>query len=251
MSLLAHAPPGRSAPHAANSILARLAASDLDLLEPIDYLRLRRGFVLLEAGVELKHVYFPTSGVVSFVEADARGGMLEIAHVGAEGMIGISALLNAEPAHERALVQIAGHAYRVSVSSARSAFARSPTLRELALQFAGLLIMQLSQNVFCKLAHSVEQQFAGRLLLYAERSRGPALEMTHEQMAEALGTRRQGITEVARRLQSQQVIAYSRGRISVLDWAALEQHACPCHRVVRDVYNRPGIDRSRLSATLP
>jgi hypothetical protein len=58
--------------------------------------------------------------------------------------------------------------------------------------------------------------------------------MTHEQIAEALGSRRQGITEAARRLQMQQVIAYSRGRITVLDRPALEGYACECYRTVRD-----------------
>jgi CRP-like cAMP-binding protein len=234
MRPLAHAPTG-AAVAAGNAILAGLSPSERRLLEPLDYLRLPARYVLFEAGDALKQLYFPASGVVSFVQADQRGLMAEIAHVGAEGMTGVTALLGAERARHRAVMQVGGAVYRVPLSTARRAFEENRTFRLLALGFAEAMMRQLSQNVICKLGHSVEQQLCQRLLLYADRLAGAALEMTHEQLAETLGARRQGITETARRLQALQVIAYSRGRISVLDRAALERFACECYRVVRGV----------------
>jgi CRP-like cAMP-binding protein len=235
MSQLADAPVGGPAP-AANRILAGLARSDLRMLEPMEYVRLPARYALLEAGKALRHLYFPASGVVSLVHVAETGAMPEIAPVGAEGMIGVTALLGAERARHRAVVQIAGDAYRVPLSSARTAFAQSRAFQTLTLKFAEALILHLSQNVVCKLSHTVEQQFCQRLLLYADQIRGAALALTHEQIAEALGSRRQGITEAARKLQTRQVIAYSRGHISVLDRAALERYACECYGVVRDAY---------------
>ena len=220
----------------ANHLLAGLSAVELRALEPIDYVRLPLRAVVFEAQEPLKYLYFPASGVVSFVHADERGAMPEIAHVGCEGVLGASALFGTERARHRAIVQFAGYAYRVPVRSARHAFGQSAAFRALALRVTELLLLQLSQNVFCKLAHIVEQQFCARLLLYADRTGGTCLELTHEQMAEALGSRRQGITEVARRLQARQVIAYSRGRMSLLDRDAAERHACLCYRVVGDAY---------------
>jgi CRP-like cAMP-binding protein len=220
----------------ANAILLGLAPCDLRMLEPMDYVRLPARYALYAAGDALRCLYFPASAVASFVQADERGAMLETAHVGAEGVIGVTALLGAERARQRAVVRIAGGAYRVPLSAARSAFARSATFQAAILRFAEALILQLSQNVICKLTHTVEQQFCRRLLLYADRVPGAELEMTHEQMAEALGLRRQGITEAARRLQARQAIAYSRGRISVLDHAAVARHACECYGVVRSAY---------------
>jgi len=242
---LAHAPNGSRAVDG-NRILAGLARRDLRLLEPIDRLRLPARYTLFDAGEPIKHLYFPASGVVSFVQVDRRGAMPEIAQVGAEGVVGVTALLGADHALHRAVVQIAGEAYRVPMSAARRAFAGSDTFRTIALRFAELLIRQLSQNVLCKLSHSVEQQFCQRLLLYAERLPDGELEMTHEQIADALGARRQGITEAARRLQGQQVIAYSRGRIAVLDRAALERYACECYRVVRDAWQTIAARNQRL-----
>ena len=230
MRLPAHAPDGGS-PSRGNRIVASLAAADLRLLEPVDVMRLAPRYRLFDAGEPIRHLYFPASGVVSFVQVDGHGAMPEVAHVGVEGIVGVSALLGAERAQHRAVVQIAGDAYRVPVASARRAMAASPAFRAYALGFAELLMRQLSQNVVCKLSHTVEQQFCHRLLVYSNRVGAP-LEMTHEQMAEALGARRQGLTEAARRLQARQVIAYSRGRISVLDRAALERQACECYRVL-------------------
>ncbi|HEX6154451.1 MAG TPA: Crp/Fnr family transcriptional regulator [Burkholderiales bacterium] len=206
------------------------------LLEPIDYLRLPARYVLFEAGDAVRHLYFPISGVVAFLHADQSGLMPEIAHVGAEGMIGVSALLGAERMRHRVVMQIGGVVYRVPVSVARRAFAQNGPFQLLALGFAEMLMRQLSQNVICKLAHSIEQQFCQRLLFCSDRAEDAALEMTHEQMAEALGARRQGITELARKLQALRVIAYSRGRVSVLDRAALERYSCECYWVLRDAY---------------
>lgn len=235
MRLLAHAPTGGS-PSRGNRILASLDAADLRLLEPVDVMRLVPRYKLFDAGEPIRHLYFPASGVVSFVQLDGHGAMPEVAHVGVEGIVGVAALLGAERAQHRAVVLVPGDAYRVPLASARRALAASAAFRAYALGFAELLMRQLSQNVVCKLSHTIDQQFCHRLLVYADRVAGAPLEMTHEQMAEALGARRQGITEAARRLQARQVIAYSRGRIAVLDRAALERSACDCHRVLSQEY---------------
>lgn len=237
MGRVAHAPSGGRVGEG-NAILAALAASDARLLEPVEPVRLASRYALFDAGEPLKHLYFPTSAVVSFVQVDARGAMPEIAHVGAEGLVGVMALFGAQRAHHRAVVQIGGGACRVSVHAARRAFASSPAFQAAALRFAQLLMRQLAQSVVCKLSHTVEQQLCQRLLVYAERAQGAPLEMTHEQIAEALGSRRQGVTEAARRLQAQRVISYSRGRISILDRSALERCACACYCIVRDAYRR-------------
>jgi CRP-like cAMP-binding protein len=229
----AHAPNGARAVDG-NRILASLARRDLRLLERIERVRCPARHNLFEAGETLKHLYFPSTALVSFVQVDKRGAMPEIALVGSEGIVGVTGLLGADSALHRAVVRVPGEAYRVPLPLAQRAFDSSEVFRGVVLKFAELMIRQLSQSVLCKLSHSVEQQFCQRLLAYADRVEGAPLEMTHEQIAEALGSRRQGITEAARRLQTHNVITYSRGRIAVMDRAALERYACECYRVVRD-----------------
>lgn len=243
----AHAPNGARAVDG-NRILASLPRRDLRMLGPIERVRLAARQTVFEAGEPVRHLYFPADALVSFVQVDKRGAMPEIALVGAEGIVGVTALLGADSALHQGVVRIAGHAYRVPLVCARRAFEASEVLRAVVLKFAELLIRQLSQSVVCKLSHTVEQQFCQRLLAYADRVAGVPLEMTHEQIADALGSRRQGITEAARRLQTQQVIAYSRGRISVLDRAALERYACECYRVVREAAHRVNGQARRILA---
>ena len=228
---VAHAPDGASA--AGNRILAGLAPEDLRQLHPIEPVRFAPRYTIFEAGDLLRHIYFPAGAVVSLLQVDRRGAMPEIMLVGADGIAGVCQLLGADSALHRAVVRIGGDAFRVPLACARRAFVESEAFRNRVLRFAELLIRHLSQSVVCKLSHTVEQQFCQRLLAYAEHAERMPLELTHEQIAEALGSRRQGITVAARRLQRQRVIEYSRGRISILDRAALERAACYCYRVGR------------------
>jgi Mn-dependent DtxR family transcriptional regulator len=62
--------------------------------------------------------------------------------------------------------------------------------------------------------------------------------MTQELIANMLGVRREGVTEGALKLQVAGLIRYSRGRISVLDRAGLEQRTCECYAVVKKEYDR-------------
>jgi CRP-like cAMP-binding protein len=226
---VAHAPVGASA--AGNRILAGLAPDDLRLLHPIEAVRFAPRYTVFEAGDALKHIYFPAGAVVSLLQVNRRGAMPEIMLVGADGVAGVGPLLGATSALHRAVVRMGGEAYRVPLACARRAFDASEAFRGLVLRFAELVIRQLSQSVVCKLSHTVEQQLCHRLLAYADHAERMPLELTHEQIAEALGSRRQGITEAACRLQRDRVIAYSRGRISILDRAALERSACECYDV--------------------
>jgi len=234
MSLTAHAPAGHAASPLHNAVLAQLGAADLRLLQPLEHVRLPARRVLFEPGEALRYLYLPTRGVVSLVQLDERGAHPEIVSIGAEGMLGVSALLGSAGARHRAFMQTAGAAWRTPLSSARAAFEQSRAFRAMALGFANLLIVQLSQKVLCKLSHTVEQQLGHWLLAYSDRMKDEPLEVTQEQIAEALGSRRQGVSEATRRLQNLKVIACARGRITVLDHAALERHACGCYRVVRD-----------------
>jgi len=225
---VAHGPDG--APGAGNRILAGLAPADLRLLQPIEPVRFAPRYTVFEAGDLLRHIYFPAGAVVSLLQVDRRGAMPEIMLVGADGVAGVGPLLGATSALHRAVVRMGGDAYRVPLACARRTFDASEAFRGRVLRFAELVIRQLSQSVVCKLSHTVEQQFCHRLLAYADHAERMPLELTHEQIAEALGSRRQGITEAARRLQRDQVIAYSRGRISILDRPALERLACECYQ---------------------
>lgn len=204
--------------------------SDLRALEPrLDYIPLAVAKPLHDPGEPLRYVFFPTSGIVSLLYVDEGGTAEALTVIGSEGMIGLAALLGRESETTRAVVHATGAAYRLSTADARTSFAEPGRFHTLVLRFAHGLIMQLAQTAVCKLHHSVEQQLCRWLLLCFDRVQANEIEMTHELIASLLGVRRQGITEAAGKLQERNIIAYSRGHITVLDRAALERKACDCY----------------------
>lgn len=224
------APPPRQ-----NAFLAALSPAELRALEPkLEYVRLPVRRWLHQPEEPVKHVHFPTSGIVSLLYVNDSGASSELTVVGREGMIGVGALLGSERATNRAVVQAPGGAYRLPASDARAAFAAGGRFQALVLRFAQMLILEVSQTAVCNLHHHfVERQLSRWLLLWQDRLQKDKIEMTHELIAVMLGVRRQGVTEAARKLQERKIIAYSRGQITVLDRAALERSACECYSVLK------------------
>lgn len=217
-----------------NRLLASLPEAEFRVLEPkLQYMRLPLGKRLYEPGEALTHVYFPTYGIISVLYVNESGASTGLTVVGCEGLVGLALLLGVQVTTIRAVVQAAGHAYRLPAMEAKARFAEGGQFQLLTLRFAHALISQVSQTAFCNLHHSVEQQLCRRLLLCLDRLRGNEMQMTHEQIACTLGVRRQGVTEAAKKLEKRRIIAYFRGRITVLDRHALEQSVCECYRIVK------------------
>jgi CRP-like cAMP-binding protein len=221
-----------------NQLIAALADRDrqrwLGRLEPVE---LRLGQVLYESGGALSHVYFPTTAIVSLLYVMESGASAEIAVVGNEGLVGISLFMGGESTTSRAVVQSAGHAYRLASQAIKEEVKRAPVLH-LVLRYTQALITQMSQTAVCNRLHTLDQQLCRWLLLSLDRLQGNELVMTQELIANMLGVRRQGVTEAALKLQQADLIRYARGRITVLDRRGLEKCACECYAVVKTEYDR-------------
>ena len=120
----------------------------------------------------------------------------------------------------------------------RVEFARSDAVRHLLLRYTQALLTQIAQTAVCNRHHSIDQQVCGWLLHSLDRMRGSDVVVTQELIAQMLGVRREGVTKVAGQLQAARLIACTRGHVSVLDRAGLEQRACECHGVVKKEYDR-------------
>ena len=137
-----------------------------------------------------------------------------------------------------AVVQTAGHGYRLSGRLLKQEFNRAGQLQRLLLRYTQALIAQMIQTAACNRHHSVEQQLCRWLLLTLDRVPSRELVMTQELVASMLGVRREGITEAAGRLQASGVIRYRRGHISVIERAGLETRSCECYAVVKKELTR-------------
>jgi len=204
-------------------------------LEPIE---MPLGEVLYESGSQLHHVYFPTTCIVSLLYVMEDGASAEIAVVGKEGLLGIALFMGGETTPSRAIVQSAGHGFRLKAQLLKEEFNRAGPVMHLLLRYTQALITQMSQTAVCNRLHSVDQQLCRWLLLSLDRLPSNELSMTQELIANMLGVRREGVTEAAGKLQNAGLINYSRGRITVLDRPGLEARACECYQVVKKEFDR-------------
>lgn len=235
-----YAHPSRAAarpPCDRNQVLASLPAATWEVierdLEPID---LALGTCLHATGVTPRHVYFPTTAVVSLVSEMQDGSSSEVAVIGSEGIVGVCTCMSSVAAHNTALVQVAGRAWRIGVAAFVQHTWRSPGLMRPVLRFGHALMTQVSQNSGCNRHHSLEQRLSRWLLAMGNRLPDVEVLITQERLAGLLGVRREGVTTAANKLQQDGLIRYRRGRVQVLDHAGLQRRSCECHASIGSTY---------------
>ena len=218
-----------------NHLLAALPTAEFDeLAAHLELVPLRLGESLYEPGEKLQHAYFPTTAIVSLHYVTESGASAETAGVGNEGVVGVSLFMGGDTTSSSAVVQTAGHAYRMEGQRLNDEFNRADLFQRLLLRYTQALMTQMAQTAVCNRHHSLVQQLCRWLLLTLDRLPTNELIMTQELVASMLGVRREGITEAAGKLQREGLISYRRGHISVLDRAGLESHACECYAVVKE-----------------
>ena len=223
-----------------NHLLAGLPAVELKrLASALEEVELKLGDSIYESGVEIRHLYFPTDGIISMLQVMENGSSAELAVVGNEGVVGISMFMGGGGmTPSRAIVQSSGRALRLPGETLQSEFSRGGNLQHLLLRYTQALVVQMAQTAVCNRHHSVEQQLCRWLLMSLDRLQTSELVMTQEMIANMLGVRREGVTEAAGKLQRRKMIRYTRGRITVLDRPKLEAIVCECYMVVKTEYDR-------------
>jgi len=222
-----------------NHLLAALPAEEFARFAPhLELVPMLLGEVLYEPGGKLQHVYFPTTAVVSLLYILESGLSAEIAGVGNEGILGISLFMGGDSTPSSAVVQTAGHGYRLSGKVLKAEFNRAGLVQRILLRYTQALVTQMFQTAACNRHHSIEQQLCRWLLLTLDRLPTNEMVMTQELVANALGVRREGITEAAGNLQRAGIISYRRGHISVIARTELEAGSCECYAVVKKEIGR-------------
>jgi len=222
-----------------NHLLAALPSEQWQRWKPdLEKVELVLGQVLYESGRIMSHVYFPTTAIVSLLYVMENGASAEIAVVGNEGIVGISLFMGGGSTLSRAVVQSAGHGYRLRASAMHAEFERGGPVLHLLLRYTQALITQMAQTAVCNRHHTLDQQLCRWLLLSLDRLYGPELVMTQELIANMLGVRREGVTEAALKLQRAGLIRYARGHITAIDRPGIESRSCECYAVVKKEYDR-------------
>ncbi len=222
-----------------NRLLAALPSDEYARLLPnLEQVSMPLGGVLYESGIQMRHVYFPTTSIVSLLCTMENGASAEIAIVGNEGIVGVSLFMGGETTPSRAVIQSAGYAYRLRGPLLKEEFYRAGPMQQLLLRYTQALLTQMAQTAVCNRHHSLDQQFCRWLLLSLDRLPDNNLAMTQELIANMLGVRREGVTEAAGNVQRAGLIKYRRGRITVIDRPGLEARVCECYEVVKKEFDR-------------
>jgi CRP-like cAMP-binding protein len=229
-------------PHSPNQnhLLAALPTAEFErLVTHLELVPMPLGEVLYEPGGQLQHAYFPTTAIVSLHYVMESGASAETAGVGNEGVVGISLFMGGYTTPSSAVVQTAGHAYRLESRLLIQEFDCAGLMQRMLLRYTQALMTQMTQTAACYRHHSIEQQLCRWLLLTLDRlPSSDELIMTHELVASMLGVRREGISEAAGKLQQAGFIRYRRGHITVLERSGLESRVCECYAVVKKELSR-------------
>lgn len=220
-----------------NKILGQLPLTSRDWLQTLELVNLTAGSILCERDEQIEDVYFVNSALVSIVSANSEGATIEIGIVGNEGMVGVPAILGGVTPY-RAVVQMGGDAYRINGRMIYEEFRRNPFLRDLLLKYTNAFIIQIAQSSICNCYHTLQERLCRWLLVARDAVGSDVLAMTHDVIAHLLGTRRASVTVAAGLLQRAGLVKISRGQLTILDPAGLEEMSCECYAILRDGIRR-------------
>jgi CRP-like cAMP-binding protein len=197
------------------------------------------GDVLHDHGVKVRDVYFPNGGVFSVTNQMRDGGLVEVATVGLEGMLGLSVFLGASLSAGRAIQQVPDGSIAAMAVSAFLVHVRSPgPFRDVMGRYAQAHLLQIMQCTACNALHQIEQRCCRWLLQTHDRVRADEFQLKQEFLAIMLGVRRPTVTLVMGTLQKAGMISSRYGRIRILNRKGLEAASCECYEAIAGHFQR-------------
>jgi CRP-like cAMP-binding protein len=220
-----------------NRLLAALPVKTYqNLLSKTERIALIFNENVYEQGDVISDVYFPESGIVSLLSAVEANSTLEVGIVGDEGIIGLPLFLGVKTSNNRAVVQGAGFALKMSAEDFLDE-CKTDELPRVLQRFTHSLMTQISQSAACNRFHEIEPRLAHWLLMTSDRMHNDEFQITQEFLSNMLGVRREAVNKAATHFQQQQIISYSRGNLSILDRQKLETAACNCYKIIKKDYD--------------
>lgn len=222
-----------------NQLLASLTAGKYKEIQgDIERVKMRRGDLVYKVGEPLQYVYFPESCIISMVTVFEDGTSIESGIVGREGMTGMAVALSDGIANREAYVQISGNSLCIKAHKFCEALERGGPLQKAALNYTSNFFEQVTQGGACSGHHSLNERLIRLLLTCSDRIEGNKMFITHEFIAQMLGTYRPNVTNAAVGLKERGLIDYQRGLITIVDKKGLENQACECYKIIKRCHRK-------------
>ncbi|KJC58787.1 Crp/Fnr family transcriptional regulator [Bradyrhizobium sp. LTSPM299] len=217
-----------------NRLLQALPVAEYEQLHPLlETVELTKDTVLADAGAPVQRVYLPHSGVVSMMVHLSDGQSVEIATVGRDNIVGVTAALDGGPLFADAIVAVPGTASVLKAEDFREMADRNVVFRTLVSRYEQALTAQTQQSVACNVSHPVEARLSRWLLRARDLCGSEALPLTQEMLAQMIGVRRNAVSIVAHGFQQAGILRYSRGHIEITDIDGLRKASCECYATVK------------------
>jgi CRP-like cAMP-binding protein len=216
-----------------NTILKNLDAEIIERLslQPITF-ELRHEIEY--PGNPIEHLFFVEEGMASMTTTFSDGSQVEVGMFGYGSVIGVSALMGVKRSLNRIYTQIEGRGFSCTVETAETEFRKGGIFHELMLRYVQAQLLQSAQSAACNAKHNMEQRLARWLLLCSDRAHTETFNLSHEFLADMLGSTRPTVSIAAGSLKEEGLIDYNRGVIRIRDAKRLEERACECYQVIKN-----------------
>ena len=223
-----------------NRLLKALSPDDFALLQPhLQPMATELRQQLIAPNTPVKQLFFPEVGFGS-VTTHGSSSKVEVGIIGREGLAGASpVLLGTDRTPHEHFVQSAGEMLSITTEALCAAISQSASLHKLLLRSVQVQIVQTAQTAYVNATYTVDVRLARWLLMCRDRVEGDDLQITHEFLSLMLGVQRSSTTLAVQALEGHRLIKARRGRITILDRAALEG-------IADDGYGLPEAEFARL-----
>lgn len=221
-----------------NELLNSIPETEFNLLRSsLEVVQLPHRQILHESGERIEFAYFLNEGIASQVVLTSDGRSVEVAIVGHEGVVGTPLAVGLHRGPYRSIMQIPGNGLRIRAEVLEDRLRETPELRLTLNRFVLVQGLQIAQIAACNRLHEIEQRLARWLLMCQDRVESDYLPVTHEFLAQMLGTGRPSVSLAAGVLQKAGTIENLRGTLRILNRKELEAAACECYRTIQH-FNR-------------
>lgn len=215
-----------------NTLLANIPENEYaEITRNMKIVSLVKGQTLFEMGQIPAEVHYPVGAVVSMMLDLEDGYSVETHMLGRSCMVGMGAV--GVPSFYRAKVRSSGLAYRLSVADLRRTWCECPGYVSASQRAMQGVLKQLAQSVVCSKRHAVDQQLIKWILTTLDRALSVTIPITHQELSELLGFRREAVTLALGKLAEAGLILCCRGQLTVLQRRALENLSCDCYWIGR------------------